>query len=579
MAVTAPQPIYLIDAIGPFFKGYDRVRINWSKIPWRRFSKLSQEERESLFAKIAVDMERFAKRAAATGFNAVSLDDVPHLIDHEVYEPEIRDRISSYQEAFNPLISICQDVGLDVYLTMDVMSWTPALREHVGKSERAANRFIAELVERLFATLPEITGVIFRIGEGDGLDVKDDFSSDLHLRTPAMVNRFLRAVLPVFERHGRRCIFRTWTVGAHHVGDIIWRHATLERSLAGIDSPALVLSMKYGDSDFFRYLNLNPNFYVTSMPKIVELQTRREYEGAGEFPSYVGKDYEQIAAELEEAPNIIGIMAWCQTGGWHPFRRLTWLEGSSVWTEINTHVTLRIFKHGESAETAIRSFPRCQPEHVSSWVELLRLSHEVITELLYVPGFARQTLYFRRVRIPPIIGVYWHNIFINHSIKKVLKHFVPNGEACIRSGYAAMGKIDRMRVLAGECGLPVEDIDYMKHTLGILALAREYFFRPFDREIQNRLKRAKKAYKKFYPRDSRYRYAVKLDFKPFRVGRGSLVWFLDHCIRQHSSYRISDRVFFIHFLSLAYRTLKRRRPRMIPKFARKSAMGIDAIFR
>lgn len=579
MAVTAPQPIYLIDAIGPFFKGYDRVRINWSKIPWRRFSKLRQEERESLFAKIAVDMERFAKRAAATGFNAVSLDDVPHLIDHEAYEPEIRDHISSYQEAFNPLISICQDVGLDVYLTMDVMSWTPALREHVGKSERAANRFIAELVERLFATLPEITGVIFRIGEGDGLDVKDDFSSDLHLRTPAMVNRFLRAVLPVFERHGRRCIFRTWTVGAHHVGDIIWRHATLERSLAGIDSPALVLSMKYGDSDFFRYLNLNPNFFVTSMPKIVELQTRREYEGAGEFPSYVGKDYEQIAAELEEAPNIIGIMAWCQTGGWHPFRRLTWLEGSSVWTEINTHVTLRIFKHGESAETAIRSFPRCQPEHVSSWVELLRLSHEVITELLYVPGFARQTLYFRRVRIPPIIGVYWHNIFINHSIKKVLKHFVPNGEACIRSGYAAMGKIDRMRVVAGECGLPVEDIDYMKHTLGILALAREYFFRPFDREIQNRLKRAKKAYKKLYPRDSRYRYAVKLDFKPFRVGRGSLVWFLDHCIRQHSSYRISDRVFFIHFLSLAYRTLKRRRPRMIPKFARKSAMGIDAIFR
>jgi len=38
-------------------------------------------------------------------------------------------------------------------------------------------------------------------------------------------------------------------------------------------------------------------------------------------------------------------------------------------------------------------------------------------------------------------------------------------------------------------------------------------------------------------------------------------------------------VFFIQFLSLAYRTVKRRRPKMIPKFARKSAMGIDAIFR
>ena len=572
------KPLYLIDAIGPFFRDYDQVRINWSKIPWRRFQKLDRDERTELFERIGEDLKRFTTKAAETGFNAVSLDDIPHLADHAHYEPAIREQIADFRTAFRPLFAICRDAGLEVFLTMDVMSWTPALKEKL-KTERSVNAFLAELFDQFFRDFPEVSGIIIRIGESDGTDVKDDFRSDLHLKNPAMVNRFLRAVLPVFETHGRTCVFRTWTVGAHHVGDLIWRDSTLEQSLAAIDSPALVLSMKYGESDFFRYLSLNRNFFVTEIPKIVELQTRREYEGAGEYPSFIGWDYERLARDLAAAPNVIGIMAWCQTGGWHPFRRLTWLENSSVWTEINTHVTLRLFKEGDSVETAIKSFPLCSSGESAAWIELLRLSHEVVLDLLYVPDFARQTLYFRRVRIPPLIGVYWHNLFINHSIKKVLGYFVTDGEASIRAAHAAMGKIARMKTLAATCGLPVEDIEYMEMTFGLLALAREYFLRPFDDDIRDRLKAAKKAYKRRYPRGTRFRYAVKLDFAPFQLSPRYLNWFFGFCVREQHRYRIVDRLFFLRLLSLIYAVVKRARPKMIPKFARKSAMGIDAIFR
>ncbi|MCB1078535.1 MAG: hypothetical protein KDM64_11975, partial [Verrucomicrobiae bacterium] len=301
--------------------------------------------------------------------------------------------------------------------------------------------------------------------------------------------------------------------------------------------------------------------------------------GAGEYPSFTGWDYERIARDLRAAPNVAGIMVWCQTGGWHPFRRLTWLENSSVLTEINTHVTLRMFKHGESVEAAIKSFPLCRPGESAAWIELLRLSHEVVLDLLYVPDFARQTLYFRRVRVPPLIGVYWHNLFINHSIKKVLSHFVTDGEACIRAGHAAIAKIERMEKLAAETGLPVDDIEYMKATFGIFALAREYFFRPFDDDIRLQLKQAKKAYKKRYPRGTRFRYAVKLDFEPFHLNARYLNWFFNYCLREQHKYRIIDRLFFLRLLALIYSVVKRARPKMIPKFARKSAMGIDAIFR
>ena len=571
------SPLYLIDAIGPFFPGYDRFRINWSKLPWMRFQEMSPEELREAFPRIRRDMTTFCRSVAAIGYNGVTLDDLPHLARHHYYEDSVSERIELYREQFRELFRIIRGEGLNIYLTMDILTLTPALEKQLGRNERKQREFLASLLDRFFGDFPEIAGVVLRIGESDGLDIKEDFHSHLVLKSPAMVNRCLKAILPVFEQHRRRCIFRTWTVGAHEVGDLIWHEATLEKTIAGITSPALVLSMKYGESDFFRYLSLNRNFFVTDLPKIVELQTRREYEGCGEYPSFVGGDYEQIAIELRDAPNVVGISVWCQTGGWTPFRRLAFLEPSSIWTEINTFVTLRLFKHGELVEEAVSRLPKI--ENPAALMELLRLSEEVVIQLLYLPDFACQRFYFRRVRIPPLLGVYWHHIFVAHSIKRMLDHLVEDGEVAIRAGHAAMTKIRRMRTLALQCNLPEEDIEYMEYTFGLIALAREYFFRPYDEEIRKRLEKAKKQYKKRYPRGSRFRYSVKYDFKPFKIGRRSIALCFKYLVRRNPDYRFIDKIIGLRLLSLAYFALKRSRPKMVPKIARKSAMGLDAIFK
>jgi hypothetical protein len=571
------SPLYLIDAIGPFFPGYDRFRINWSKLPWIRFQEMDAGELTEAFTAIRKDMKSFCRSVAKIGYNGVTLDDVPHLALHEFYEEPINERVALYQQEFRKLFQTIRDEGLHVYLTMDILTLTPGLEEKLGNNERRQRQFLISLLDRFFVDFPEVAGVVLRIGESDGLDIKEDFHSKLVLKNPGMVNRCLKAILPIFEHHRRRCIFRTWTVGAHEVGDLIWHEATLEKTVAGIESPALVLSMKYGESDFFRYLSLNRNFFVTDIPKIVELQTRREYEGCGEYPSFVGGDYEQIAIELREAPNVIGISVWCQTGGWTPFRRLAFIDSSAIWTEINTFVTLRLFKHGELVEEAISHLP--DVENPAALMELLRLSEEVILQLLYLPDFARQRFYFRRVRIPPLLGVYWHHIFVAHSLKKMLNHLVEDGEISIRAGHAAMAKLKRMRMLALQCHLPEEDIEYMEYTFGIIALAREYFFRPYDDEIRTRLEKAKKKYKKRYPKGSRYRYTVKLDFKPFKLNRRYISLFFNHLVRRNPGYRVVDRIIGMRLLSILYFVLKRSRPKMVPKIARKSAMGIDAVFK
>jgi hypothetical protein len=50
-------------------------------------------------------------------------------------------------------------------------------------------------------------------------------------------------------------------------------------------------------------------------------------------------------------------------------------------------------------------------------------------------------------------------------------------------------------------------------------------------------------------------------------------------MRRKRGYRFIDRILTLHVLSMIYRVIARRRPNWIPKFARESAMGVDAVFR
>lgn len=50
-------------------------------------------------------------------------------------------------------------------------------------------------------------------------------------------------------------------------------------------------------------------------------------------------------------------------------------------------------------------------------------------------------------------------------------------------------------------------------------------------------------------------------------------------VRQRPRYCLIDRILAIQLLSWFYWLLKKARPKWIPKFARKSAMGIQAVFR
>jgi hypothetical protein len=277
---------------------------------------------------------------------------------------------------------------------------------------------------------------------------------------------------------------------------------------------------------------------------------------------------------------MAGISVWCQTGGWHRFRRLAFLEGNKhpdTWIRLNTAAAIHIFRYRKSVEQSVVEM--VGEERAPATLQLLRHADTLILQLLYIEDFARQKLFFRRVRIPPLLNVYWDCLFINHAVSKTLRHFVPDPERALRSGEGAATLFPEMIRLAREAQLPVADIEHMRDFFAILVLARRYYFLPFDEELAERIRGAKKEYKKRYPATERERYRIKVSFEPFKVKRRTLSWAASLLLRKKRGYRVIDHLFTLHLIGYLFRLFKPRNPKAMPKFLRKSAMGIDSLFR
>jgi hypothetical protein len=565
--------LFLIDGISPFFRNLPPGRINWSKIPFAALEKDGQPDPER-FQQIQKDFAAFAERAVRTGYNAVTLDDAAHLITCSAYPPELQKKIGIYRTEYRQLFASARQAGLKIFITTDVMFYHESLKALLGKSRPRITRFLKEAFQQLFREFPEIAGIILRIGESDGQDVDGDFISRLTLKTPQQVNRFIKALLPVFEQSDRLMIFRTWTVGTWPIGDLIWNRNTFSRTFNGIDNDHLILSMKYGETDFFRFLPLNKLFFYSPHRKIVELQARREYEGFGEYPSFIGWDCEKLARQLLQAQNMAGIQVWCQSGGWSAFRNLTWVENSSVWNEINVETTLTIFKNGWTTEKAVRRWAKqhLKKGHWLQLLQLLRFSDEVIKELLYLEEFSRSKIFFRRLRVPPLLWVLWDRIFINNLVRLMLRLHVRHREEAVIEGRAALKKIKLMRRLAKQLGLPTDGLDFQYDTFRFLAAAREYCFRPVTDELIQRIRAMEKEYIAAYP----VPYEIQFDPSHGNLKKMHLRFFTALFFRHRRGYRLFDHFLTLHGLKLIYPLIRKRH---VPSFARKQAMGIDAVFK
>ncbi len=568
---------WMNEALAPFFPPDPGRRRNWSKIPFADLAAPDGSPDPARWDAAGEDFGRFVERAGALGFNAVTLDDLAHLAPHPDQSRHVLGMIDAYRRRYAGLFEQATRAGLTPYLTTDIR-----FRHREQRHESSFHdwlQWLASAVGDVLDLFPSIGGLIVRIGECDGVDVRGAFQSRLAVRTIRDARLLIDSLLPPLEARGKPLVFRTWTVGAFPIGDLMWNRRTFDRVFAGYEQRRLIISMKSGESDFFRYLPVNRLFFHGGHTTLIELQARREYEGAGEFPSFIGWEHETLARQLAGRARLAGAWIWSQTGGWMGFQRRCFLPPASIWNEINLETTLRVFRDGATTEQAVAAWAdaRGLGAILPGLLTLLRLSHEAIRELLYIEEFARRRLYFRRVRVPPLLSVYWDRIVVTHSMRKLMRCLVLDGAAALAQGEGALAKVRAMVPLARQLGLPAEDIEFQLATFEVLALAREYYFTPFTEDLAGRLHDARRRYRAAFP--DRRRYSIHLDLTHLRLPRARLRRLLRLATRNQRRYRLFDRLLMIRWLSILMPALLLRRHRIVPAFANRQAMGFRSLFR
>lgn len=499
------EKLHIIDALGPFFINESKQSvINWSKVPFSDIetnSRLTKQNRSL----IVENFKTFTTKIAALGYNAISIDDLAHLVRFDFYDHNTQALLSDYRTLYSQLFNIAKATNLRIYVNTDYLFSHRDIERYLETENTTHQDFFILVLKQAFKTFPQIDGIILRMGENDGKDVQGTFLSKLMLRTPKSANKLLRAILPLFEQSHKQLLFRTWSVGAYKIGDLIWNKDTYDAIFGSIDSDALIISMKFGDTDFMRHLTLNPLLLHGTHKKILELQTRREWEGMGNIPSFVGWDYERYLHKLQNSENFVGIHAWCQTGGWakREWSNLTYLKGSSFWNELNTEVTISLAQPGASVEDAIKAF--CMARNISDYqkfIELLHQSEISIKKGMYVSELAQKTLYFRRTRIPPLLWITWDKVHLPSAVVHLHRILIADKQAFIQDSDEAITASIRMFMLAKELQLDkrtIQSIQFLKDTLSIFAALRRYIAEQLDEEGINQLNNKIDLYQQTYP--------------------------------------------------------------------------------
>jgi len=424
---------------------------------------------------IREDWRRYLRRVGEMGSNAVVLDVFLELVNFdavgsgtEVYPSghPLRDRHRAYRGFVRQLTADAADLQMDVYLKTDLPAVTPPMRSYLralpqadDPSTEAFWGLYAAAFDEIFDSITDVAGVVVRVGEAGPLyNVEGlDYSSYMGVREPAELQQMLRTLLPVFEERGRTLIFRSWSVGLGALGDLHNDSAVYEAVLGPIQSPALVVSTKFVQGDYFGFLPLNPTLLVGEHRRLIEFQARREYEGFGALPNYLGHAHAAALRQVLAAnPRVVGTSTWAQEGG--PLRAgplsLFDVTGFWRWTDANVYATTRLSLDPRAdprtlAEEWARLTFGDDPTVAASLADLLMTSREAMEKGFYIRPYAEQRMEIVGVETPPLLWIFEWDVVGGWSsiLASLYASLADDIETPIREGREAVALTHEMQAI------------------------------------------------------------------------------------------------------------------------------------
>ncbi len=418
---------------------------------------------------------RYVRHELAAGYNALA---VPGFLEYltftevpEIYadHPEHVARAEAMRAAFGPIWEQVDRLGMKVYLRTDMLILSGPLEEYLterfgldAEDERLWDVYRAGLDE-LYDRMPHLAGVVLRIGEGG--DIYNlpgwDYYSEITVTTPEAVRAMLTAFTEQAERSSTTVIFRTWSVGVGAVGAMHTDPDSYREVLDGVDSPNLVVSTKYSLGDYYSWLPLNETLEIGDQRRIVEFQSRREFEAFGAVPNDLAVLHRAALQRFLAAnPRIEGVWTWTQDGG--PWRAgpmsLMLTDGFWQLYDLNSATTARLARDPDAdpaeltADWARRWFST-DPATVRAIGETMALSREAVTHGLYIDRFAEVRGFALGLEPPPQMWIFEWDILTGDSavldvIYAIVRDSGPAGvAAAIADGDRAVRTAARMREL------------------------------------------------------------------------------------------------------------------------------------
>lgn len=424
------------------------------------------------------DFEVFLRHTLADGYNAVAFpglveyltfDDAP---DGPVYPDgdDHRAKALALREAFAPMWDRAEELGMKVFLRTDMLTLTTPLEQYLtgrfgslDTTNPALWDVYAAGLDELYAAEPAVDGVLVRIGEaGRVYDVEGwDVYSALAVTSVDSVRTMLETLTAQAEASDREVIFRTWSVGVGAVGDMHTSEASYDAVLGGIDSPALIVSTKYTLGDFYSWLPLNSTLEQGQQRRMIEFQSRREFENFGAFPNDLGPQYQFAFEKLLAAnANIEGIWTWTQDGG--PWRAgpMTLYLKSGFWQlyELNTMLAADLARDpstdvGRVTQDWAREWFSDDPATAAAIVEAMALSRPAIEQGMYIQPFAEQRVFAIGLEPPPMMWIFeWDIVTGDSAVLDVLSAISRDAtggdiEKAITGGEQALTDAEKMRDL------------------------------------------------------------------------------------------------------------------------------------
>lgn len=390
---------------------------------------------------IGRQFREYVDRMATYGYNGVvmggflnyvNFDGVGDGFDVYPADSPYRARHAAMRDAVSEMLQYAEQIGFGVIFSTDMLALSGPLEAYLQGISGTIDPGSPELwavyeagVRELFEVMPEVDGLMIRIGEaGSVYNVEGwDYWSTLAVRTPEHAHLMVEAFTRAAEDFDKSIILRNWTVGVGRIGDMHTNVHTFDAVLGGLRSPSLVVSTKLVAGDFYSYLPLNPTLSVGEQPRMIEFQARREFEGFASFPNYLASMHQHAIQELRAVnPRIDGIWVWTQGGGpvrqspmslypfhgfWHLIDADVYAAGHLAWNPDADVAGL--------TRAWVRRTIGGDNRTVDSIAEMLNDSREPVLRGMYIGPFARRQVTALGLEPPPMMWIFEWDILTSSS--------------------------------------------------------------------------------------------------------------------------------------------------------------------